>query len=48
MGLTLALSGGEMLPNIAWLFDRPLERVVRLPHDVPTVICGDAAVKTRG
>jgi len=29
--LTHALSGGAMPPNIAWLFDRPLERVVR-PH----------------
>jgi hypothetical protein len=30
------LSGGAMPPNIALLFDRPLERVVRLPRDVPT------------
>jgi len=27
--LTLALSGGAMPPNIARLFGRPLERVVR-------------------
>jgi hypothetical protein len=29
------LSGGALRPNIALLFDRPLERVVRLPHEVP-------------
>jgi hypothetical protein len=27
--LTLALSGGAQAPMVAWLFDRPLERVVR-------------------
>jgi hypothetical protein len=31
--LTLALSGGAMPPMVALLFSRPLERVVRLPHD---------------
>jgi len=35
VGLTLALSGGAMPPTIALLFSRPLERVVRLPHEVP-------------
>ena len=44
--LTLALSGGAMVPNIALLFDRPLEREVRLPHDAHTVSRWDAAVKT--
>jgi hypothetical protein len=36
-----------MPPNIALLFGRPLERVVRLPHDGPTVSCGNAGVKTK-
>ena len=41
---TLARSGGATPPNIAWLFDRPLERVVRPTHDAVTdrlaMLCG--------
>jgi hypothetical protein len=33
--LTLALSGGAITPNIALLFGRPLERVVRGLHSEP-------------